>query len=722
MGRYLAAHWLEAESDALVRCVDELPVDTPHFGHAATWGDRSVPAPVPESLLAAMDTHRYRYVRAGILDIPALTEAIRLFQPSHIVHLAEAPRDDSPARLFRTNVEATSALIEAVTGSGVPMPLVVFGSSGGVYGEPGESMLPLNESHACAPVDLYSVSKLASEHVSSILCERYEIPAVHARIFNVVGPGQDERHFCPWVVAQAVAISEGEKTPIMEVSRLTTSRDFIDVRDVARALHTLADKGRAGETYNVAVGLETPMRELLSLILRTADIEDKVSIRRLPGRAYDIKRHYASVKKLRATGFSAGFSLEESIRSLVDYYREEVRMAASRTEDEGRSAAAGLHVSLSKRHAYDVTIEPGLFEDLTERLRSLFPDSRIVVLTDERVGELYAKDLVRRMRGAGLDCGLAEFEGGEASKSLEMYERLIRTLHELEFDRRAVLVNVGGGLVTDVGGFVAATYMRGVSYVNVPTTFLAQHDAATGGKVALNSPWAKNFIGAFHHPRAVLVDPCLLATLEDRDIDAGAVEAIKVAITGDRALFEILEREVDNIRNNRDPGVLHTVVRRAVARKIALLEPDPYEVDLRRALNLGHTFGHPLETEYAYSGIKHGESVAFGIAVATMLARARRICSIQSAERILRLLSRYNMPPRVPGHYLAAARKHIGEVRLIRAGKLRYVLPTDICSVEIVDEVTDAELDASIGAVVDWQRSAAKESDVAEPTRKAMEK
>ena len=258
----------------------------------------------------------------------------------------------------------------------------------------------------------------------------------------------------------------------------------------------------------------------------------------------------------------------------------------------------------------------------------------------------------------------------------------------MSFDRRSVLVNLGGGTITDLGGYVAASYLRGVAYVNIPTTLLAQHDSGIGGKVAVNAPWAKNFIGAFHHPRAVLCDPGVLATLGDRDVRCGVAESIKVALCGAPGLFELLERQVDAVIG-RDPAVLEEVVRRSAGHKIALLVPDPYEVDLRRVLNLGHTFGHALEVELAYEDLQHGEAVAYGIAVATLIAAESGECPTDDARRILDLIGRYRILAPVDPERLHAAAKRVDDVRLVRGGRLNYVLPTTVRSVEVVPELAD---------------------------------
>ena len=234
----------------------------------------------------------------------------------------------------------------------------------------------------------------------------------------------------------------------------------------------------------------------------------------------------------------------------------------------------------------------------------------------------------------------------------------------------------------------------------MPTTLLAQHDAAIGGKVAVNAAWGtKNFLGAFHQPRAVLCDPGVLRTLPARELSAGVAEAIKVALCGEADLFRLLEREVAQVRA-ADPDTLGRLVRLAIARKVALLAPDPYEVDLRRVLNLGHTVGHVLEAGYGHDGILHGEAVAFGIAMATAVGQARELCSRCDAARIFALLASYDLPPRIPRARALAALDRLDDIRLARGAQLNFVIPTGIPGVQIEPELATAELVGALDHVL----------------------
>lgn len=702
-GRYLVADWLSHDPEVELVGLGRSPRNDDTFTHEVHWGHRAVAAPLTDDLARAARDPRYRYVSLDLHDRPSLTRLLQEFRPTHVVHLAAALRDEPVARLFDANVDALVSLLEAIKGAAIDVRRVVLGSSGSVYGNPSARHLPIPEDAPCAPVDLHAVSKVAGEQVSRIVAAQHALPVVWARIFNPAGPGQDERHLCGRLAQQAAAIAAGALPPQLEVGPLTTTRDFVDVRDVARALRLLAEAPSDvnGNAYNVGSGREDPTEQVLTDVLRFAGIEDSVRLVRLPGRPADIPRHFADISRMRALGYAVRHTLSDSLRDVVAYYAGPVRAVAERLDSAVAvvRADAPLHVSAPAQHGYDVVIEAGLFERIPARLAAMFPGARVAVLCDETVHGLYGERLLDGLRAEGITASSVVVPDGERSKTLERFWSVIESLHGHGVDRRAVLVTLGGGMVTDLGGFVASAYLRGIAYVNVPTTLLAQHDSAVGGKVAINARWAKNFVGAFHHPRAVFTDPSLLATLGDRDISAGVAEAIKVAILAEPALFDILEAHVDGILVRRDVTALTEVVRRATACKIAMLAPDPYEVDLRRGLNLGHTYGHPIETEMEYVGLLHGEAVAFGIAVATVMSLHRGLIASADADRILALLHAYRLPPPIPRERLARACERMDEVRLVRGRSLNFVLPTRVGGFQIVAEIERDEVPRAVEAL-----------------------
>lgn len=689
VGRHFAAQLLAGRPHAEVLGIGRSPDDRTHFGHSVHRGPVAVRAPLPPRAREILTCERYRYRALDLRDRPALVRVLAEFAPTSVVHLAAALRDQPLDELLASNVGAAGSLLEALVGAGLEGCRVVLGSTGGVYGAAPATALPLREDLRGTPVDLYSLTKLAGEDATRILAEQHGLRVVWARMFNLVGPGQEERHFFGRVVSQLCAIRAGLRSPELELGELDRTRDFLDVRDAAEALWLLTRHGEPGSAYNVASGRETEIGEALALLLDVARLADQVEVRCVLRRSNDVRRHWGDITRLRALGFEPRFGLRDSARDVLAYYADEVAGACARPEGCRRSP--GVTVSAATRTEYTVEVAEGLLERLPERLVAGFPGRRLAILTDTRVWELYGQGLLERLRAAALAVEPVLLPEGERSKTPERYLDLVRQLHDTRFDRRALLVNLGGGLVTDVGGFVAATYMRGVDYVNVPTTLLAQHDSAIGGKVAVNAAWGtKNFLGAFHHPRAVFCDPCVLVTLSPRDLSAGVAEAIKVGLCGEPELLRLLEERSAEVRA-RDPAVLAQVVRLAAARKAALLAADPYEVDLRRVLNLGHTFGHALEAELGGAELLHGEAVAFGIAVATAIGLDRQLCSRVDARRIFALLRAYDLPPRVARGRLLGALERLDDIRLVRANRLNFVIPTGTNGIRIVPEVADDE-------------------------------
>ena len=693
VGRHLVLQLLDRPG-AQVLGLGRSPDDRAHFGHAVHWAHAAVRAPLWPAARSSLAGERYRYRSIDLRHTAELVRVLGEFRPDCVVHLAAALRDQPLEELLASNVGAAASLLEGLVGAGLEGCRVVLGSSGGVYGAAAPPALPLREELRGSPVNLYSLTKLASEDATRILAEQHGLRVVWARLFNLVGPGQEERHFFGRVASQLCAIRAGMRAPELELGQLDHTRDFVNVRDAAAALWLLACHGEPGVAYNVASGRETRIREALDLLLDAAELTGRVEVRSVGRRAADVARHWGDIARLRALGFEPRISLRDSAADLLGYYEREVAPLAAGSPAPRRSPK--LTVTATSRVEYDIEVAEGLLERLPARLRADFPGRRMAILTDTRVWELHGAPLLEGMRAAGIAVNAVRLPEGERSKTPERYLDLVEQLHATRFDRRALLVNLGGGLVTDVGGFVAATYMRGIDYVNVPTTLVAQHDSAIGGKVAVNMAWgAKNFLGAFHHPRAVFCDPRALRTLSERDLSAGVAEAIKVALCGEPELLRLLEDSVAAVRA-RDPGVLGQLVRLAAARKAELLAPDPYEVDLRRVLNLGHTFGHALEVELGYQELLHGEAVAVGIAVATAIGLERGLCPRVDALRILALLRAYDLPPPVARARLLGALRRLDDIRLVRGNRLNFVIPVGVRGVRIASEVNDAEFGGAL--------------------------
>jgi nucleoside-diphosphate-sugar epimerase len=322
LGRYLVADWLSADPDISIAGLGRSVRCERHFTHVVNRRGTRVPAPLPMSLAEAFHTERYKYHRLDLADTKLLASFIQAFRPDIVIHLAASLRDDPPDCLGRNNIGAVVSLLQAIRESGLSTPRVVFGSSGSVYGRAIEGARPLHEDSICTPIDPYSVTKQAAEKLGRILADNYEVQAMWARIFNPVGPGQDERHLCGWLGCQVAAIADGIEPPVVTAGALETTRDYIDARDVATAIRLIATKGVAGWTYNVANGQETSGEQILETLLGIVEHRGRVSVERRQGRPVDILRHFADVGRLAALGYQPKHSLRESLADVLDYYRE----------------------------------------------------------------------------------------------------------------------------------------------------------------------------------------------------------------------------------------------------------------------------------------------------------------------------------------------------------------------------------------------------------------
>ncbi|MFQ5894382.1 MAG: 3-dehydroquinate synthase [Nitrospinota bacterium] len=333
--------------------------------------------------------------------------------------------------------------------------------------------------------------------------------------------------------------------------------------------------------------------------------------------------------------------------------------------------------------SYTIHIGEGLLATVGRRARAAIPGGRALVVTDERVGPLLGEATLGSLRAARFSSELLAVPAGESSKSLEQAFRLYDALIGLGFDRGCGLVALGGGVVGDLAGFVAATFLRGIPYLQVPTTLLAQVDSSVGGKTAVNHPRGKNLIGAFYQPGAVVADVATLRTLPQREFRSGMAEVVKYGVIADPPLFAYLERELDAVLSLKSDALLRVVAAccRAKARVVEADERE--ERDIRSILNFGHTFAHALETLSAYRHWSHGEAVAAGMAAAARLSVARRLCPEEDALRVVALLRRLGLPTEAPAGEGEALREQMGRDKKAREGKLRFVLMRRLGRVEV---------------------------------------
>lgn len=342
-----------------------------------------------------------------------------------------------------------------------------------------------------------------------------------------------------------------------------------------------------------------------------------------------------------------------------------------------------------------------------DRLRAEIDGRRVALITDHTVARLHAGRLADALIDSGLDVTMTAFPAGEANKSLATATALLNWLASTSLARRDIVLAVGGGVVIDTAGWVASAYMRGVPYINVPTTLLAHVDAALGGKVAVDHPTAKNLVGAFYQPKAVVSNVGYLRTLERRQLRAGLAEVIKKGVIASPELFEFVEHRYDAILA-ADPETTACLVHGATVVKCQLVARDPYEQDLRRALNFGHTIGHAVETVTGYGPVLHGEAVAFGMACAARIAERRGLLDWRTRARLTNLLTAVGLPVVLDDLPVrlepTATVGALQQIRKIRDGGLRFVLPVALGETVIADDVTDGEIRAAITAEADGLR------------------
>lgn len=356
--------------------------------------------------------------------------------------------------------------------------------------------------------------------------------------------------------------------------------------------------------------------------------------------------------------------------------------------------SASIRASAHRSDSYPIHVTRSIAETV-EGLAELAAGAQLAIITDRTVESLYGEQLRAALRAAEIAHSSYALVPGESSKSTGCALELWDWLAGSDIGRRDLIVTHGGGVINDLGGWVASAYMRGVPYLNLPTTLLAMVDGAMGGKVAVNHPTAKNLLGAFYQPSGVISNIGFLSTLDRRHLAAGLAESIKKAIIASPAYWEFIEANADAMMA-KDLDALEGLVRCATAIKTVLVERDPYEEDLRRPLNFGHTVGHPLETVTGYGPLLHGEAVAFGMVVESRIAVNRGLLDPADLERVIALLERVSLPASADQLPVAVEADAIidamGKVRLIRAGSLRYVLPVRFGETVIADDVTAREL------------------------------
>jgi 3-dehydroquinate synthase len=346
-----------------------------------------------------------------------------------------------------------------------------------------------------------------------------------------------------------------------------------------------------------------------------------------------------------------------------------------------------VRVDLGPR-SYDIEVGQGLLTSAATFLQARHASRHAVLISDANVVVGYAQPLANSLIASGYRCDLLPVTAGEPSKCLAQAERLWNELLACKTDRKSLVIAVGGGVVGDLAGFVAATFGRGLAFFQIPTTLLAQVDSSVGGKVGINLPAAKNMVGAFWQPSGVLIDLSTLATLPEREYLSGLAEVVKYGMILDAPFFEYLEGVVPHLLS-REASVLERVVARCCELKAQVVEQDEREeTGLRAVLNYGHTFAHAIETVSGYGQFLHGEAVAIGMIQASRLAEQLGRIESSLTARQLALLTALRLPTEAknlePARLLAAMQHD----KKVEHGKLRFVLPTRMGHVELVGGVS----------------------------------
>jgi 3-dehydroquinate synthase len=359
------------------------------------------------------------------------------------------------------------------------------------------------------------------------------------------------------------------------------------------------------------------------------------------------------------------------------------------------ASTAGVRVNLDPR-SYDITIGSGNLAQAGALLGAVDAVAHAIVVTDVHVEKPHAIAVMESLAESVEKVDLIVIEAGEDSKSIESAAALWQGFLELGADRKTVVVAVGGGVVGDLAGFVAATFARGLRFMHVPTSLLAQVDSSVGGKVGINLPDAKNMVGAFWQPLAVLIDTATLATLPEREYLSGLGEVVKYGVVLDAEFFSYLENHVDALRR-RDTEVLAYTVARSCRLKADVVEKDEREkTGLRAVLNYGHTYAHAFETLTGYGTLLHGEAVAIGMLCASRLAERLGRIDHELTARQQRLLSALGLPVAVPKFNRQKVLDTMLHDKKVQQGNLRFILPARLGLMELVGDLDPADVAAAL--------------------------
>lgn len=354
-----------------------------------------------------------------------------------------------------------------------------------------------------------------------------------------------------------------------------------------------------------------------------------------------------------------------------------------------------LLVDLQQR-SYPIFIGEGLLTTPDIWAQYITKRGKVVIVTNETVQKWYLAPLTQSLQSSGFDVVSLILPDGEEYKNIESFNKIMTFMLEQNCGRDTTMFALGGGVIGDLTGFAAASFQRGVDFIQVPTTLLSQVDSSVGGKTGINHPLGKNMIGAFYQPKAVIIDLKVLATLPKRELSAGMAEVIKYGIIWDNEFFEYLE-QVPNKFWQLDNEVLTHIIKRCCSIKAEVVSKDETEQNLRAILNLGHTFGHAIENFMGYGVWLHGEAVAAGSVIASRLASLRGKITAKELERIIDITKQYELPVGKPDNMeLNDFTKLMIHDKKTKNGKVRFIIPDALGRASLYDNVTNQELSLAI--------------------------
>jgi 3-dehydroquinate synthase len=354
-----------------------------------------------------------------------------------------------------------------------------------------------------------------------------------------------------------------------------------------------------------------------------------------------------------------------------------------------------VRVNLGER-SYHILIQDGLIAESGTTIYSCSPGNLAVIITNATVAPLYLPAVKKSLEDALFQVAVIELPDGEEYKTLSLVEQLYDQLLAYNVDRTSPIIALGGGVIGDMAGFAAATFLRGVPLIHIPTTLLAQVDSSVGGKTGVNLPQGKNMVGAFYQPRLVLIDPAVLKTLDSRELRAGMSEVIKYSVIHDRHFFYFLQNNMAGAYA-LDEAVIFRIIKTCCAIKAAITAQDEHEGGIRAVLNFGHTIGHAIEMLTAYSSFRHGEAVAMGMAAAARLSAAWGYCAYEACNDLIALLESAGLPVQLPAlernSYLAAMQKDKkrsrGTIRMVLMKSIGEVIIEEIAAEKLASALTD---------------------------------